>query len=186
MTKIVSSEQIFKNAFATVSKKTLDSKPGERVQVHLVVEKPDAVCVTLVDLKARKMLFVEQFRSGAACHHIGKSPYLLEPVAGHIDPGENPEDAAYREVDEETGGLKIKNLRSVCEGFTTPGIANEMHYHYMAEFDSTEVDTDKTYGIEGESIKLRIFTIEEAFAKLQSGEIRSSAALISVLLAITL
>lgn len=183
MPTVTKTEELFKNGFATVSKNAVvgaDGKPHN----HLIVEKMDAVCVTLFDKKTQQLLFVQQFRTGAYYHKSETDPFLLEPVAGHIEAGQTPEEAALREVEEETGlTIDPASLKFICKGYTTPGICNEIHYHFIAEFDSSLADLESTHGIEGEEIKLILIDVKEAMNKIYTGELRSSNALIGVLLA---
>lgn len=179
----VESKELYNSKFATLSlKKEMDANGC--AHNHLLLEKADAVCVTLVDKVSNTLLFVKQHRTGAAFNQHMTTSVILEPVAGHIDAGETPEQAAVREVKEETG-LDITSLTFACKGLTTPGICNEMHYHYIAEFDSTSDEfqmlKDKVHGIDGESIELVTMTLEESLLALQKGDICSSNALVGIL-----
>ena len=57
--------------------------------------------------------------------------YLIELPAGHIDDGETPEDAAYRELQEEIG-FKPGKLISLSKIWVAPGWCNEKIHSYMA------------------------------------------------------
>lgn len=60
--------------------------------------------------------------------------YVYEFPAGLIDAGETPEQAARRELQEETG-YAAKSV-SVCPiGYTTPGMSNESVHMVLAEID---------------------------------------------------
>ncbi|HET8789588.1 MAG TPA: NUDIX domain-containing protein, partial [Modicisalibacter sp.] len=73
-------------------------------EVHV---RRDAVGVLLYDIERDSVVLVEQFRAGALDDPL--SPWKLEPVAGLIEPGENPADVARREAIEEAG-CEIKEL----------------------------------------------------------------------------
>ena len=64
-------------------------------QPHYVIQSPDFVVIVAVT-KQDRILMVRQFRPAAGA-------ITLELPAGHIDPGETPEQAARRELLEETG-----------------------------------------------------------------------------------
>lgn len=182
-TRIVKDENLFKASFASLSFKSVEQEDGH-IKRHLVLEKRDAVCVTLVDKATGKLLFVSQFRTGAFCNTSSTNPFIIEPVAGHIDDGETPEQAAIREVKEETT-LDASHLRLVAQGFTSPGITNEKHYHFLGEIDSREEGFsalfDKTHGIDDEQITLKMFSVEEAKAMIATGEICSANTLVGIL-----
>lgn len=180
---VIDSESLYENKFASLFLKKIIDKLGI-VHKHLLLVKRDAVCITLVDKKEKKVLFVKQFRAGAMFNESVTESETLEPVAGHIDEGETPEQAAIREIKEETG-LDVVNLAFIAKGLTTPGICNEMHYHYIAEFDSTTEEFKKlvteTHGIDGECIELVVLPIQKAIEMVSLGEIYAGNAVVGIL-----
>jgi ADP-ribose pyrophosphatase len=95
---------------------------GHRMLVDKVIF-PDAVAVLPVYRDGRVVL-IRQYRPVV-------NDYILEAPAGVIDKGETPEDAARRELEEETG-LKAGELVYLGEGYTSPGYSTERLYLYMA------------------------------------------------------
>lgn len=86
----------------------------------------DAVTVLPYDPVRDRVLLVEQLRMGP----LGRGdplPWQLEAIAGRIDPGETPEDAARREAIEEAG-LVLGCLKKVAEYYPTPGAVTEYLY----------------------------------------------------------
>ena len=71
------------------------------VLVRETLEKGDVVAVLPYDPVADTVVMIEQFRVGA----IGapRGAWLLEIVAGLMEPGEQPDDVARREATEEAG-----------------------------------------------------------------------------------
>lgn len=64
---------------------------------------------------------------------------LYSVIAGYIEPGETPEEAAIREVQEEVS-VKIKNLRYVkSQSWPFP---DSLMMGYIAEYDSGEISPD--------------------------------------------
>lgn len=84
------------------------------------IKRDDAVCAILWDPRKDKVVMVEQFRVGVLSRQDSPSPWLVEIVAGLIDPGETPEQAIRREAEEEAG-CRIKELIPIAEFYNTPG-----------------------------------------------------------------
>jgi ADP-ribose pyrophosphatase len=89
-----------------------------------VVEHPPAVTIVAVDTTGCVTL-VKQFRAPTR-------GTVLELPAGKLDDGEEPEAAARRELEEETG-LRGGTWERVTEFWTTPGFCNERMHLFFAE-----------------------------------------------------
>jgi len=104
-----------------------DVVKGEKTETGLepvLVRAPD--WATVVVEENGKFLTVEQFRYGA-----GRD--VVEFPCGMVEPGENPEAAARRELEEETGIRLPEGFRLLKLGETNPNPAfmtNTMHYFY--------------------------------------------------------
>ncbi len=99
---------------------------GRRVLVDEVIF-PDSVAVLPVYRGGEpEVVLVRQYRPT-----IDK--WTLEAPAGTIMPGESPEEAALRELEEEAG-LKAGVLERVGQGYTSPGYSRE----YMTLFIAWE------------------------------------------------
>lgn len=61
----------------------------------------EAVCVLLYDAPRQRVVLVEQFRVGV--YDSPEGPWMLELVAGIMEPGESSEEVARREAVEEAG-----------------------------------------------------------------------------------
>ena len=91
-----------------------------------VFERGHAVTVLLFDPDRDKLVFIEQFRPGAYAalaspwFDNGASPWLIECVAGIIEPGESPEDVARREAIEEAD-CEVSDIVPVCHYLLSPG-----------------------------------------------------------------
>ena len=105
-----------------------DVVKGEKTETGLepvLVKAPD--WVTVIVEENGKFLTVEQFRYGARRD-------IVEFTCGMVEPGEDPEVAARRELEEETGIRLPDGLRLVKLGETNPNPAfmtNTMHYFYV-------------------------------------------------------
>lgn len=106
-----------------------DSGPLERA----VFVGADAVTVLPWDPRRDRVLVVEQMRA-APLARSDPQPWLIEPVAGRIDPGETPEDAARRETAEEAG-VTVAALHRVAEYYPTTGAFSEYLFSYVGVAD---------------------------------------------------
>ncbi|MCF2904157.1 NUDIX domain-containing protein [Octadecabacter sp. CECT 8868] len=93
----------------------------------------DATIVLPYDPVRDRVLLVEQFRTGAYLRGDA-NPWTIEPVAGIIDPGETPEEAAIREAKEEAG-ITLRDLTCVSAAYPSPGTTTEHFYLYVGLCD---------------------------------------------------
>jgi nudix-type nucleoside diphosphatase (YffH/AdpP family) len=140
----------------------------------------DAALVLPYDEARDRVLLVEQFRCGPA-RRGDPQPWILEPVAGLVDAGETPEQAARREAEEEAS-LQIDQLQRMFEGYASPGNATDHFYAYLALCDLPD-DHPAMGGLEAEheDLKLHIIPFEQAFQLIETGE-ANAMPLISMLL----
>lgn len=102
---------------------------------------------------------------------------LLELPAGTIDPGENAEACAGRELIEETG-YRAGKLTLLGAFYSSPGVMNEKLWAYLAE-DLTE---DRTNLDEEEKIESEPMTLAAALARLDDGTIEDGKTIATLLL----
>lgn len=89
----------------------------------------DAALVLPYDPVRDRVLLVEQIRMGP----VGRDDpvqWQLEPVAGLIDPGESPEEAARREGLEEAN-LRFDVLEPVGECYASPGATTDFFHMFV-------------------------------------------------------
>ena len=104
-----------------------------------------------------KVLLVEQFRIGPFCRG-DRAPWVFEPVAGIIEVGETPDEAAKREVFEEAG-LEVTELVKMGSGYPNPGEATSYFYNYIAIVDLSEYSPG-IYGAKNEGEDIRTHVID--------------------------
>lgn len=140
----------------------------------------DAVTVLPYDPVRDRVLLIEQFRMGP----FGRGdplPWQLEAIAGRIDPGETPEDAARREAVEEAG-LVLGALEKVAEYYPTPGAVAEYLYSYVALCDLPD-GVAGVFGAEGEGedIKGHLLSFDRLVEVMAAGEIGNAPLLLTLL-----
>jgi ADP-ribose pyrophosphatase len=96
---------------------------GVRVLVDRVTF-PNSVAVLPVIRSSREVVLVRQYRPA-----IGR--WILEAPAGTIREGEDPREAAIRELEEEAG-LIAEELEYVGGGYVSPGYSTEFMKLYIA------------------------------------------------------
>lgn len=104
--------------------------------MRAVFRAPDATLVLPYDPYRDRVLLVEQVRLGPLARG-DETIWQLEPVAGRLDAGELPEEAARREAIEEAG-LKLGELIPVAETYCSPGNSSEFYYIYVGIADLPE------------------------------------------------
>jgi len=140
----ISSQSIFQGKVISLQVDTVKLPNGETA-TREIVRHPGAVAV--LALNNDRMLVVEQYRKP-----LGKSQ--VEIPAGKLEPGEDPEEAAKRELEEETG-YRCSSLKPLCSFYTSPGFADEFLYVYVAEgLEKGEARLDEDEFLDCDSITL--------------------------------
>lgn len=162
----------FKLDEATVAYERPDgtwSEPAKR----LCLERGDAVAVLVHDTERDTLIFVRQYRYPTAKHG---EPWLLEIVAGMVDPGETPEEAARREAEEEIG-VRVESLEKIAETYSSPGGMSEKISIYFVEARYEGGGG----GLEGEDIEVVEMPATEALAQMDRGDLRDGKTLVALL-----
>jgi ADP-ribose pyrophosphatase len=142
-----------------------------------IVERGDVAAVLLYDPRLDRVVMIEQFRVGAMGDSCG--PWLLEIVAGLIEPGETPEEVARREAVEEAGCV-IQTLEPITRFYATPAKSSERSYLYCGLVDAANVGGVHGLSHEGEDIRVVPFAAEEALALVDNGTINSAWPIIAL------
>lgn len=140
----------------------------------------DAAIILPYDPVSDCVLLVEQIRTGPLLRD-DPNPWVLEPVAGMIDGGETPQEAALRETQEEAGLTDVA-LRLMYRCYSSPGVTADYHHCYLGLAKLPE-PTVYTGGLaaENEDLRLHVLPFAQAFALIESGE-ANVGPLISMLL----
>jgi ADP-ribose pyrophosphatase len=141
-----------------------------------VVRHPGAIAVIALDDDGR-LLMVRQWR-------IPARQAMLEIPAGTLDVHdgvtEDPDLAARRELEEETGH-RAATWRKLAAFWTAPGFTSELMHLYLATDIAGATDGDLLAPDEDERLELRHVPLAEAVAMVETGEIRDAKTILGVL-----
>ena len=142
--------------------------PNGKTVTRDAVRHPGAV-VVLPILDDGRVLLIRNYREVV-------KRWLYELPAGTLEPGEHPDVAAPRELEEETGHRAGK-LTKLAEFLATPGMCDERLYAYVAE---GLVPTAQRLD-EGECIEVVPTPLDEALQMVDDGRIEDAKTLVSLL-----
>ena len=144
-----------------LNKLTLKTAQGEEVPREQFAP-GYAVAALVFDTQAQQYVLTRQFR-------VGAERELLEIAAGMIDPGESPEAAVRREIQEELG-YEIDQLTEIVTLWPSPGTSAETIAVYYAEV-SRQTGAGGGLAAEHEQIEIVRFTQAELWQeKLQDAK----------------
>ena len=145
--------------------------PSGRLTSREIIEHGDCVCIVPLDRDGNAVL-VRQYRKAIERH-------LLEVPAGGIDPGEAAEDAAHRELREETG-YRSGKMELLSFFWTTPGYCTEGMHAFLA----TELEAGEGQPEEDEAIELVKVPLERVPEMIAAGEIQDAKSIASLMLVV--
>lgn len=100
---------------------------------------------------------------------------MLEVPAGKIDPGEKPEEAAVRELKEETG-YTAGNVRYLTYFYPSVGYSEEKLYLYLC----TDLTPGETSFDENEAIDIEEMDIDLLCDMVMKGQINDAKTIIAI------
>jgi nudix-type nucleoside diphosphatase (YffH/AdpP family) len=166
----------FKIDEAELSYERFDGEMSLTVK-RLCFQRADSVGAILFDAERRKLLLVKQFRYPTYENGPG---WIMEIVAGILEPGETPEAAVRRETLEETGS-EIALLEPIATFYVSPGGSSERILLYYAEvLNAGKVGVGGGVARENEDLKTVEYSPEELDHALASGEIQDAKTIIGI------
>ncbi|WP_435103742.1 NUDIX domain-containing protein [Arhodomonas sp. AD133] len=142
-----------------------------------VFERGHSVGVLPYDPARDEVVLVEQFRVGAL--EAPRGPWLMEVIAGIIEPGESPEAVARRESVEEAN-CELADVLSICRYLVSPGGTSEQVHLYCARTDTSNLGGVHGLAEEGEDIRVHVVSFDEAMAMVDDGTIHAAMPLIAL------
>lgn len=140
-------------------------------------ERGHAAAVLPYDPVLDRVVLLEQFRIGALTAPGG--PWLLEIVAGIIEPGESAAEVVRREMLEEAG-CTLLALEPISEYLVSPGGTSERISLYCGWVDAAGAGGIHGLAAEGEDIRVSTVSFDEAWALLSAGRINSASPIIAL------
>ena len=162
--KIISSKELLKNKLFTVVDEVAKDPSGFEIH-RSIVRHPGSAVMMAVDEKDR-ILLVKQFRLPA-------EKDLWELPAGRVDSGEEPLQAAKRELREETG-YDAKKWTPLVSFWASPGYVDEKMNLFLAE-DLTEGAQEP---MEDERIEIEWFEADRLRQMIMANEIQDGKTIV--------
>ncbi len=168
--KILESTELFTSGLFQLRSDRCQLPDGRIMPRYYVLSFPDWVNILPV-LPNGDVLLVRQYRHASGLEH-------LEVPGGSMDPGANetPEEAARREMLEETG-FDSHNIIKVGSHYPNPALQNNQMHTYIA-FDS--FFAQETQLDEFEDLSLYTCSLEQLKKHLQNGDINHSIMMASL------
>lgn len=174
--RVVASEVVHRGHHLEFRVDTIERADGTR-GTRDIVGHPGAIAVLAVDDEGR-LLLVRQWR-------VATGGALLEIPAGTLDlhdgVTEDPDVAARRELEEETGH-RAAAWRKLAEFWTAPGFASELMHLYLATGLQAVADGDgRLEPDEDEDLELHRLSVEDALELIERGGIADAKTILGVL-----
>lgn len=156
-----------------IVEKAFFENPDGKAFSRLRVQRQEASAVLLLDVELNTVILTRQFRYPVSAH---TDEDILEIAAGKIDDGETPEQAAIREVEEETGyKITADDLRFLLTCYASPGYSTEIFHIYVALIsNATKVSNGGGLADEHEQIELVELSLSDFRQRIRNGSIKDA------------
>jgi len=137
------------------------------------------VVVLPYDPWSDRVALIEQFRLPALA--AGFKPIMTECVAGLLEPGEDPLEAARRETAEESG-LEPDLMEPIGHFMLMQGGCDE-HVRMFCGRVRLDVDSEGNFGLgsEHEDTRVRVLPAEAGFAMLDDGAMQNATGALALM-----
>ncbi len=145
--------------------------------VREIFERGDAVGVLPYDPDNDSLVLIEQFRPGAM--RGDDSPWMLELVAGIVEPGETDESVAHREAMEEAG-CELSELVPIATLLPSAGACTEQVRLFCGRVSKAAIGGIHGLAEEGEDILVHSVPRVDALQMLADNRIPNGHTLIAL------
>ncbi|EKY3230651.1 ADP-ribose diphosphatase [Cronobacter malonaticus] len=142
-----------------------------------IFERGHAAVLLPFDPVRDEVVLIEQIR--IAAFDTSDTPWLLELVAGMIEPGETVEEVARREAMEEAG-LSVGRVKKFMSYLASPGGTSERLSLMVGEVDATTAQGIHGLADENEDIRVHVVSREQAYQWVEEGRIDNAASVIAL------
>lgn len=150
-----------------------------REMERLCVQRGNAAAILLVNPVKGTIILTEQFRYPAYVSDPARG-WLLEVVAGIIQPDENAKQSATREIWEEVG-FRVEIMEEIESFYSSPGSSTEFVYLLYSEVrDDQRISSGGGLEEECEDVRMVEITFEDTFERLDEGRIHDAKTLIAL------
>ena len=146
--------------------------------VREIFERGHAVGLLPYDPVRDELVLIEQFRPGAYAAPDFR-PWLIEIVAGIIEPDEEPEEVARRETKEEAG-CELRALRPIFDYVASPGGTTHSVKLYLGWVDSANAQGIHGLADEHEDIRVTVVPFADWPALQREGRIADACSLLAL------
>uniref|UniRef100_UPI00402810BF NUDIX domain-containing protein n=1 Tax=Candidatus Scatousia sp. TaxID=3085663 RepID=UPI00402810BF len=165
--KTLSSECVYDGKIMKVCRDAVEIATGKKSFREIVHHSGGVVIAALKN--ENTILAVKQFR-------YPLKQTIVELPAGKLEIGENPDLAAARELEEETG-YKAKNWKSLGFIYTSPGYSDEKLYLYLA----TDLEFVGEHPDDGEILKVYEFPLDNFIEDVKNGKISDAKTVCTIM-----
>lgn len=168
--KTLNSKLVYQGKIIDVYKDDIEIATGQKSIREVVKHSGGVVIIAFKDEKT--ILLVKQYR-----YPIKET--VLELPAGKLEKGEDPFEAAKRELEEETGYCANK-WESLGYINTSPGFSDEKLYLYLAQ----DLEFTHCHPDEGEIIQSNEYNLDSVLKMTKNGEINDAKTLCGIMRAL--
>ncbi len=166
--KVLKDKKVYETPIFSLNEKKVLPDDGETPALFYVLEAPEWINVIALT-ENKEIVLVEQYR-----HGIHES--TLEIPGGMVDKGENPLEAAKRELLEETG-FSSRDWEMMGKTSSNPAIMTNFTHLYLAK---NCIKTDKMSLDGHEDIEVHVMPISEFLNFIESGVVHHAIVLAAV------
>ncbi len=174
--RIVASKVVHHGRYLSVRVDTVERSDGTRAERDIVGH-PGAVAIVAIDPDGRVIL-VRQWRTaaGEALLEIPAGTLDVDPESGDV---EDPDRAARRELEEETG-YRARTWRRLARFWTAPGFATELMHLYLAT-DLEVAGAGRMVPEEDERLTVETVPLADAIDAVERGAIADAKSIVGLL-----